>query len=184
MEVKTISIDWNNDFFNNALLVIHVNKLPQNLYIYEQKENIYFAVNENNGLVSFFYEDPKDHNGYDGEKFILPMKDGSTKVLIGPWASRPAISNSYGFPFCTLIIMKTYNEVTVKYMINSMLEGLIKKYIPELKYYIAANGEIFIPKNQPLNKKYHGSYSQKRNKDIDPPKYNPQLGISENYETQ
>ena len=42
MEVKTISIDWNNDFFNNALLVIHVNKLPQNLYIYEQKENIYF----------------------------------------------------------------------------------------------------------------------------------------------
>ena len=44
MEVKTISIDWNNDFSNNALLVIHVNKLPQNLYVYEQKENIYFAV--------------------------------------------------------------------------------------------------------------------------------------------
>lgn len=53
MEVKTISIDWNNDFSNNALLVIHVNKLPQNLYVYEQKENIYFAVNENNGLVSY-----------------------------------------------------------------------------------------------------------------------------------
>jgi len=70
MEVKTISIDWNNDFSNNALLVIHVNKLPQNLYVYEQKENIYFAVNENNGLVSFFYEDPKDHNGYDGEKLF------------------------------------------------------------------------------------------------------------------
>ncbi|MFA7143527.1 MAG: hypothetical protein WC175_06120, partial [Candidatus Dojkabacteria bacterium] len=58
----------------------------------------------------------------------------------------------------------------------------IKEWMPVLKFYVAANGEIFIPKNQLLNSEFKGSYAERRgDRDPNPPEYNPAIGVSENY---
>jgi len=191
MKVKKIDVYWCNEFSNVPNLELYVDKKPDYNQImrFECKKyhdnDIYYAYDEDSGLVKFYYHDHKNHNGYYGAKFKLKMKDGTVETLIGPWSSRPAIMHMAGFSFCSgisLIEEEDLNSKFAAYMLNSKLEHLIKEFLPDLEYYIAANGEIYIPKNQPLNLKFKGSYSEKRkNLDKDPPKYNPNIGINENY---
>lgn len=188
MKVKKIDVYWNNDFSNLAKLQIYVDEVPDYSKImkYEcRKDRLYYAYDEETGLVDFNYDDPNDHNGYGGRKFEYNMKDGSKVTLVGPWSSRPAVMHSAGFPLCTSVTLK---EDRYKYcgvachMLNSKLIELIKEWMPMLKFYVAANGEIFIPKNQLLNSEFKGSCAERRgDRDPDPPEYNPAIGVSENY---
>ena len=188
MKVKGLDVYWYNEFLNTPNLELYIDKKPNysDIMKYEYKEfngnYVYYAYDEDTGLVKFYYHDCKNHNGYYGEKFVLPMKNGSIKTIIGPWSSRPAIMHMAGFPLCSSItlIEEDKNSKFAAEMLNLKLEKYIKEFLPDLQYYIASNGEIYIPKNQPLNLYFKGSYDEKmayleRNS----PKYDPNIGIIE-----
>jgi len=191
MQVKGLKVYWENDFSNDAILEVIVDNIPDYSEIMEyeckkfEKIELYYASDEKTGLVNFYLSDFEDHRGFGGRSFKLNMKDGSVVTLVGPWSSRPAIFHKAGFPFCTNIYIteERYNHCSyAAFMLNSKLEELIKEFLPELQYYIAANGKIYIPKNQPLNMEYKGSYAEYRaNRELDPPKYDPEKGIDEDY---
>ena len=93
---------------------------------YEQRGSMYFAQDERTGRVSyFFYEKPG--RGFGGCTYNLPMKDGTTAILHGPWSSNSHAMNRAGFePSKEVIIRGRYNmadAMTVK-EINLMLKPL------------------------------------------------------------
>ena len=93
---------------------------------YEQRGSMYFAQDERTGRVSyFFYEEPG--RGFGGHTYNLPMKDGTTATLIGPWSSNSHAMNRAGFePSKEVNIRGRYNmadAMTVK-EINLMLTPL------------------------------------------------------------
>lgn len=188
MKVKKIDVYWNNNFSNPANLQIYADEVPDYSKImkYEcRQDRLYYAYDEETGLVDFNYDDPNNHDGYGGRKFEYNMKDGSKVTLVGPWSSRAAVMHSVGFPLCTSVTLK---EDKYEYcgfachMLNSKLIELIKEWMPVLRFYVAANGEIFIPKNQLMNSEFKGSYAERRgDRDPNPPEYNPAIGVSENY---
>lgn len=96
MEVLNAKVDWNLRWANPPSLYLLVDKIPDDLE-YEQRGSLYFAEKE--GFVNFFYYHVPDQ-GYGGRKFHLKMKDGSEKVLIGPWSSNSSAMNAGGFPLC------------------------------------------------------------------------------------
>ena len=90
---------------------------------YEQRGSMYFAQDERTGRVSyFFYEKPEI-----GYTYNLPMKDGTTAILHGPWSSNSHAMNRAGFePSKEVTIRGKYNmadAMTVK-AINQMLMPL------------------------------------------------------------
>jgi hypothetical protein len=96
MKVLQARIDWMQQFANPPSLYILVDKMPT-VHQYEQRGPLYFG--ENDGLVNFFAYSKPDQ-GYGGREFKLMMKDGSIKVLKGPWSSRAAVMNGAGFTPC------------------------------------------------------------------------------------
>lgn len=97
MNILSARIDWNDEYDNPANLVIRVDSIPPSEDLcYEKKGSYYFA--EQNGYVSFFFDDPKNHEGYGGSRFDLTMKDGSKVTLVGPWSGNPMGAASVGFP--------------------------------------------------------------------------------------
>ena len=90
---------------------------------YEQRGSMYFAQDERTGRVSyFFYEKPG--RGFGGYTHNLPMKDGTTAILHGPWSSNSHAMNRAGFePSKEVTIRGRYNmadAMTVK-EINRLL---------------------------------------------------------------
>ena len=90
---------------------------------YEQRGSMYFAQDERTGRVSyFFYEKPEI-----GYTYNLPMKDGTTAILHGPWSSNSHAMNRAGFePSKEVNIRGKYNmadAMTVK-EINLILAPL------------------------------------------------------------
>ena len=90
---------------------------------YEQRGSMYFAQDERTGRVSyFFYEKPEI-----GYTHNLPMKDGTTAILHGPWSSNSHAMNRAGFePSKEVNIGGRHNmadAMTVK-EINLMLKPL------------------------------------------------------------
>ena len=65
-------------------------------FIYERKGPMFFGHNKLTGVVRFYYYDAPGH-GYGGSVFELPMKDGTTQTLIGPWSSNSETMNKAGF---------------------------------------------------------------------------------------
>ena len=75
-------------------------------FIYENKEWAYFAEDPTTGRVRYFAYDGKPAIGFGGSTYYLPMVDGSTATLIGPWSSNSHAMNTLG--------MKPSKEVTIQ----------------------------------------------------------------------
>ena len=56
--------------------------------IEDERGATYLSVTD--GIVSFYYHNPKDENGYGGSVFNLAMRDGSERAIKGPWSSNNA----------------------------------------------------------------------------------------------
>jgi hypothetical protein len=98
MKVLNARIRWNIGWANNPELEILVDKFPAlEEFEFENKESLWFA--EKDGAVSFFHHSGRDEDegGYYGSLFKIKMKDGSFKVLRGPWSSRSSVMNRAGF---------------------------------------------------------------------------------------
>src|ERR1051326_420537 len=96
MEVLAARVNYNEQFDNPPRLEILVDEFPK--VEFEAKEDTggiaYFG--EKNGLVQFYFSDPRDKSGYGGRSFTLAMKDGSEKIITGPWSSNSSYMNSLG----------------------------------------------------------------------------------------
>ena len=94
-------------------------------YIYEQRGDLYYAINQPTGEVSYFaYSTPG--KGFSGSTYNLNMIDGTTKQLIGPWSSRAECMNAAGFPPCKEVnIQGQYNMAS-----NMTMDAINKLLIP------------------------------------------------------
>ena len=75
-------------------------------FIYENKEWAYFAEDLTTGRVRYFSYHGEPGHGFGGHTYHLPMVDGSTATLIGPWSSNSQAMNTLG--------MKPSKEVTIQ----------------------------------------------------------------------
>ena len=91
-----VKVNFNDGWANSPDLELYGVERCEN-FVYEQRGNLYFAVDQDSKQVSYFaYERPGQ--GYGGHIFTLNMVDGTTRNLIGPWSSRCAVMNEAGFP--------------------------------------------------------------------------------------
>lgn len=98
MKIVDARVNWYVGFMNDPELSILVHGHPEHKDLrYEQRGPLYFA--ECDGYVSFFAHsgNPEQQEGYCGDHFRLTMKDGTDKVLKGPWSSRSGVMNAAGF---------------------------------------------------------------------------------------
>lgn len=103
MKIIKIKVDWRDGWANDPRLQVLVDKIPNhNVFNYEEKDGFYYA--EYKGYVNFFYYMQPD-NGYAGKHFNITMKDGSKKILNGPWSSRAGVINNVGFGPCIDVII-------------------------------------------------------------------------------
>lgn len=98
MKVLKSEIDWQHNFSNIPRVKVWVDRIPDlDEMEFIQRGNLYYA--ELDGFVQFFCYDSPD-NGFGGSHFKLHMKDGSTKILKGPWSSGTYAMNDAGFGPC------------------------------------------------------------------------------------
>lgn len=95
----------------------------ENLRYTVKDGNMFLAVDERTGRVSYFFYD-QPGRGFGGSKFKITMVDGSVKELIDPWSSNSHAMNAVGHePSKEVNIDGKYNmadAMTVK-EINSLL---------------------------------------------------------------
>ena len=92
-------------------------------FIYENKEWAYFAEDPTTGRVRYFSYHGEPGHGFGGHTYNLPMVDGSTATLIGPWSSNSEAMNTLG--------MKPSKEVTIQGRYN-MADAMTVEAINQL----------------------------------------------------
>lgn len=154
MKITGAEVNWNNAWSNEAGLTIFVAKYKDLNYRFQKKGNLYFACDDKTGFVEYFAYDPTDHEGFGGRIFELKMKDGSIKKLSGPWSSRSEVMNEAGFVLNTEVVVQPPKSCGISSaMTNDKIEKVLKKFLPEIKYYIDFESKtIKIPKRQIANK--------------------------------
>ena len=81
----------------------------QDNFVYEKRGTLYFAEDKDTGRVRYFHYATPGY-GFGGQSYQLPMVDGSTTTLIGPWSSRTECTNKAGFlPSKEVTIQAMYN---------------------------------------------------------------------------
>ena len=84
---RYLGVEWFETWANDPVLRIFMTEDRQStnlaLMRYEQKGDDFWA--EHKGLVRFFHY-PGPGNGYGGRSFTITMKNGSARVLKGPWS--------------------------------------------------------------------------------------------------
>ena len=71
------------------------NGRSENLRYTVKDGNMFLAVDERTGRVSYFFYD-QPGRGFGGSKYKITMVDGSVKELIGPWSSNSRAMNAVG----------------------------------------------------------------------------------------
>lgn len=135
MEILDMSIDWMEDWVNSPNIKLEVDKIPElEELVFIRRGNLYFA--EQDGYARLFsYQGPGE--GYGGKEFKINMKDGSEKILIGPWSSGSHIGNIF-FTKC-LEVTATLESESHEYLheitvTEELLRAGFKKFLPELDY--------------------------------------------------
>ena len=112
MKIIDATVDWILDFSNDPRLQVLVDAIPRiDELEFEQRETLFFA--EKGGFVVFFTHSGSARNegGYCNREFGLHMKDGTEKILRGPWSSRAGVMNREGFTPCVEVSMTADPDV-------------------------------------------------------------------------
>jgi hypothetical protein len=103
MNILRARVNWRDGWDNHPNLELLVDKMPTiDILRYEEREDLFYA--ELNGYVSFYYYS-QPANGFGGAVFNITMKDGSERMLKGPWSSRAGVANRLGFGPCLDVSM-------------------------------------------------------------------------------
>lgn len=136
MNILDMYVNWMPGTLNDPYLEVLIDALPDfREMIYEEKNDLFFA--EKDGYVRFYYRS-KNQNGYGGSVFKLPMKDGTTVKLVGPWSSRSGCANKLGFKPCSSVGYTTDPDKFKK----GRLEGTGHMTVEKLNVFLP----IFLPK--------------------------------------
>lgn len=107
MKVLDATIDWMQDYANLPSMKILVDEIPEMEELrFTQKGSLYYA--ELDGYVMFFSYTVPD-KGFGGREFKLNMKNGTTKILKGPWSSGSYAMNRAGFGPCVEVSISTHS---------------------------------------------------------------------------
>jgi hypothetical protein len=101
MKILDASVEWYNDYANNPVMRVVVDKIPE--LKYNKYGNMYFGENE--GYVDFLLE-TNDKTGFGGRTFNLKMEDGSEVAVKGPWSSRASVCNCMGLTPCNEVYIQ------------------------------------------------------------------------------
>lgn len=153
--ISHVSVNWMEDYGNSPRVTIYLRE-DLDMYDYvgsgnkvfetrtKDKAVGWFGENEH-GFVSFFAHSGEDRNegGFGGNIYTLKMKDGTEKVLKGPWSSRPGAMNALGF---TPSVDVTINGGRQKYNLAGAItydafEAIIRQHLPHLYIFKRTKGE-------------------------------------------
>lgn len=122
-----VALHFNGDWFeiqiesNDNRLTSGALKYTQYDSVFNDGEEAYsfVGVSEDGAIVTAFVHDGSDNDGrgYGGQSFELTMKDGSHRVITGPWSGRPSVHTANSGV--------QYTEVRV----NDTLYGFSKEFI-------------------------------------------------------
>jgi hypothetical protein len=119
-------------------------KYTQHVSLFPGKTSYSFVgVSEDGAIVNAFIHDgtSKDNGGYGSDPFELTMKDGSHKVITGPWSGRPSVhTTNSGIQ---------YAEVRVGYGMYGFTREFIEAIID--RYNVKANVELITHKYEDRN---------------------------------
>ena len=131
-----------NDWELRLVIPKHLHELwsRHDAFIYEQKDWAYFAEDPTTGRVRYFSYHGEPGDGFGGYTYRLPMVDGSTATLIGPWSSNSQAMNTLG--------MKPSKEVTIQGRYNiadaMTVEAINKLLLPLEMECIVVEGDPVI----------------------------------------
>ena len=94
-------VNWKEGYANTPEFEVLTDKIPnKDTLRFEQKGRLWFA--ESGGYCSFYSHSGADINegGFYRDPVKINLKDGSNKVLKGPWSSRAGVMNREGFGPC------------------------------------------------------------------------------------
>jgi len=95
MKVLAASVEWSDQFANDPMLELLVDKIPTTSEMrFENKESMWVAYND--GYVEFYSHTGRDENqrGFGGAVYDITLVDGTKKSLRGPWSSRAGVVNA------------------------------------------------------------------------------------------
>jgi hypothetical protein len=121
-KILDFKVNWNENWDNAPSFVVVVDKSDNN-FIFEEKDGIFLAV-DGDFASFFFYKKPGQ--GYGGREFVLKMKDGNERILVGPWSSNSDAVNQR-FPE---ILVREVNMDTVDghhYAANMTHKAIIRE---------------------------------------------------------
>ena len=155
MKILAAHVEWNEQYANHPNLFIETDKIPNwETMRYEERGGIYYAERE--GFASYFYYIHPDV-GFGGREFPITMKDGTKKVLKGPWSSRAACVNLMGFGPIVDVTIKE-RESPYKYVNTAgavtlrVAQKAIKEFCPDvylIPYVTGSSETIFTPSLEP-----------------------------------
>lgn len=97
-------------------------KPPEVYGKYQMNEStLYFGVNERG--VAFYYSYSGPGRGFGGARIEIPVEDGTTHVLIGPWSSRCGVMNHAFQASMEVVLNSRYN------MAGAMTFTALNKYL-------------------------------------------------------
>ena len=99
----------------------------QYISMFSGKTYSFVGTSQDGAIIDAFMHDgsTSDNGGYGGGAFELTMNDGSHRVLVGPWSSRPSVhSVNSGIPF---------TEVRVNGRLAYFAQAFIEAIVAEFK---------------------------------------------------
>ncbi len=78
---------------NAAILLAGPLTYGQYISVFSGKKYSFVGTSQDGAIIDAFMHDgsARDNGGYGGDAFELTMNDGSHRVLVGPWSSRPSV---------------------------------------------------------------------------------------------
>ena len=116
----------------------------QYISVFSGKTYSFVGTSQDGAIIDAFMHDgsTRDNGGYGGDAFELTMNDGSHRVLVGPWSSRPSVhSVNSGISF---------TEVRVNGRLAYFSQAFIAAVVHEFKINVTMtvrvdeDGEIYL----------------------------------------
>lgn len=96
-KIINVKVDWMSEWANEPVIQVMFDSEPDLAALrYEERNGLYLAT-EDGGFADFMaWNGPGNERGYGGRKFLIYMKDGSPRTLLGPWSSNSfSINNAF-----------------------------------------------------------------------------------------
>ena len=152
MKILAARVNYNENFDNPPRLEILVDEFPEVQFEAKVDGDGVAYFGERDGLVQFYFSDPRDKSGFGGRSFTLAMKDGSEKVITGAWSSNSSYMNSLGFTPSKEVTMTDSPEVWKRgytfyagHITLDLWNSALKEFCPDFHVVEVQTGSSFTP---------------------------------------